>query len=354
MSQTPPGASQGVSGSLANCAGTPAPSPPPESPSSPQPAAGRNPRRAGRRALLAALALVLVGLVGLELLTRFWLRMGDPPLYMSDPQCEYRMVPSRSYERLRARTTYNAWSMRATPDVAKAKSDPKERRILVFGDSVLNGGPWTDDAALATCLVANQLKSLTGRPTVVANISAGGWSPGNMLGYARKFGLFDADTIVIVLNNGDAFDHPTFRPLGRDFPTTTPLLALQEVAFRYLPNWLETRLGGAAGTVTDLHDANPKAIDSLRELAAMAKAGGARLAAVLHPTRSEVKGGAKPGTSILQRELAALGIVTVDARSMFANALDAGLQPYRDDVHPNREGQEVLAAALREAIDNAR
>ncbi len=354
MSQTPPGASQGVSESPAERGLAPSPPPPLDSAPSPQQAAPPHARRAGRRIALVGLVLALLGLVGLELLTRFWLRMGDPPLYMTDPQCEYLMVPSRSYDRLRAHTTYNAWSMRATPDFPKARSDPKERRILVFGDSVLNGGPWTDDAALATRMVAHQLRSLTGRATIVANISAGGWAPGNMLGYARKFGLFDADTIVIVLNNGDAFDHPMFRPLGRDFPTATPALALQEVACRYLPNWLESRLGGAAGTVTDLQEANPKAIDSLRELAAMAKASGARLAALLHPTRSEVRGGAKPGTTILQRELAALGIFTVDARAMFANALDAGLQPYRDDVHPNREGQEVLAAALREAIDYAR
>lgn len=354
MPQTPPGTSQGLSESRVGDADAPSTPPPVEPRLAPRPATPRRTRRTGRTVALAALALLLLGLVGLELLTRFWLRMGDPPLYMTDPQCEYLMVPSRSYDRLRAHTTYNAWSMRATPDFPKARTDTKERRILVFGDSVLNGGPWTDDAALATRMVANQLRSLTGRPTVVANISAGGWSPGNMLGYARKFGLFDADTIIIVLNNGDAFDHPTFRPLGRDFPTSTPALALQEVAFRYLPNWLESRLGGPAGTVTDLQDANPKAIDSLRELAAMAKASGARLAAVLHPTRSEVRGGAKPGTTFLQRELAGLGIVTIDARAMFANALDAGLQPYRDDVHPNREGQEVLAAALREAIDYAR
>ena len=346
MSETLPGTSQGVSESGAMGALSIAP-----------PAGSSLPakrRQRGRRALLATLALAVLGLVSAELLTRFWLHMGDPPLYMSDPQCEYLMVPSRTYHRFWYRSTYNAWSMRATPDFPKAKGDPKERRILVFGDSVLNGGPQTDDSALATRMVAAQLKSLTGRPTIVANISAGGWSPGNMLGYAKKFGLFEADTVVIVLNNGDAFDHPSFRPLGRDFPTSTPVLALQEVFFRYIPNWVETKLGGAAGTVTDLQVVNPKAVDSLRELAAMARASGARVAAVLHSTKSEILQGAKPGTTILMRELGVLGIVTVDGRAMFANAIDAGMRPYRDDVHPSREGQEVLAVALREAINSAR
>ena len=130
MPQTPPGTSQGLSESRVGDADAPSTPPPVEPRLAPRPATPRRTRRTGRTVALAALALLLLGLVGLELLTRFWLRMGDPPLYMTDPQCEYLMVPSRSYDRLRAHTTYNAWSMRATPDFPKAKSDPNEKAVL--------------------------------------------------------------------------------------------------------------------------------------------------------------------------------------------------------------------------------
>ncbi len=317
--------------------------------------ASPRPRRRRKRFLIASALAALLLLVAAECLLRFWLRLGDPPLYMADARCEYRMVPSRSYLRFNARSTYNAYGMRATPDFPERKANPAERRILVFGDSVVNGGPQTDDGFIATRMVAAQLSTLTGRPTIVANISAGGWSPGHMRGYAQAFGLFDSDTVIIVLNNGDAFDHPAHgRPLGRDFPTATPLFALQEVAFRYIPNWLETKLGGAAGTVTDKPEANPQAIEALRDLAALAREKGAKVAALLHPTRSEVLRGPKPGTTALVNELAALGIATVDARPVFANAMEAGIAPYRDDVHPSRDGQGALAGALREAIAAAR
>ncbi|MFN0010186.1 MAG: GDSL-type esterase/lipase family protein [Phycisphaerales bacterium] len=310
-------------------------------------------RRWLRRALVAASLLGIIALVSAELVARFLLRMGDPPLYRADAQCEYLMVPSRSYFRFRFTSTYNAWSMRATPDFAEEKGSPEERRILVFGDSVVNGGPQTDDKALATTLIPAQLQSLSGRPTIVANVSAGGWSPGNMLGYAKKFGFFDADVVVIVLNNGDAFDHPSFRPLGRDFPTRTPALALQEVFLRYIPNYLDTKFG-KAGTVSDQPEANPRALAALVELVALARASGAKVAAVLHPTKTEITAGPKPGTKFLTQALADAAVPVVDARPFFANGVDAGVRPYRDDVHPSRDGQAVLAAALRQAITQAR
>src|SRR5262245_27047598 len=75
------------------------------------PAAPRRKRRY-RRLLAWAGVLFLLALVAAELFARFYLHLGDPPLYMADKEIEYLMVPSRTYHRFNAVSHYNRWSMR--------------------------------------------------------------------------------------------------------------------------------------------------------------------------------------------------------------------------------------------------
>jgi hypothetical protein len=81
---------------------------------------------------------------GVEGLARFQLGLGDPPLTIIDETIEYRFAPGH-YRRFGNTVSYNAYSMRsdALPDAAT-------HRVLVAGDSVVNGGAQTDQTETIT------------------------------------------------------------------------------------------------------------------------------------------------------------------------------------------------------------
>src|SRR5262245_23618663 len=165
---------------------------------------------------------LLAGVVALELIARFALGLGTPPLSIRHPTIEYMFAPDQDCMRFGNHFQTNAWGMRSPP-FASQKLDPNEFRVMVFGDSVINGGNLTDQADLATSIVATQLERQLNRPVVVGNISAGSWGPGNWLAYAEEYGFFDADCVLLVLGSGDAGDCPEFLPLNTDtHPTTAP------------------------------------------------------------------------------------------------------------------------------------
>src|ERR1700685_355224 len=83
--------------------------------------------------------LVVVGLLSAELLCRFAIGLGDPPLYQADGQMEYLLQPSRTYYRFHHRFSVNQYGMRADNFPPK-KSSPNELRVMVVGDSIIYGG----------------------------------------------------------------------------------------------------------------------------------------------------------------------------------------------------------------------
>ncbi|HEX2973620.1 MAG TPA: hypothetical protein VHP11_14895, partial [Tepidisphaeraceae bacterium] len=164
----------------------------------------RRPKRLRRMVGVVAMGLVGLLVVG-EGIARFGLGLGDPPLSIADPQIEYLFKPSMSYRRFGRHISFNAYSMRSGPTTQK-KTDPGEVRVLVVGDSVVYGGVQSDDSEIATTLLEPRLRDVLHRPVYVGNISAGSWGPPNMLAYARRFGWFDADVVVIVLSSDDYCD----------------------------------------------------------------------------------------------------------------------------------------------------
>lgn len=112
-----------------------------------------------RRLLKLSAILAVLTLVGGELFARWVLGLGTPPLSMTHPSIEYLYQPSQDVRRFGNRILINAYGMRS-PDFPAHKQDPDERRIMVFGDSVLNGGAQTDHEALATSILSRQLAEI--------------------------------------------------------------------------------------------------------------------------------------------------------------------------------------------------
>ena len=123
-----------------------------------------------RRSKLAGIFL-FASVALLELFARFGLGLGDPPLTQRDPGINYLFVPG-TYHRFGNTIHYNSFSMRAD-EISPTKQNPDELRVLVMGDSVLNGGALTDDHDLATFIAQKKLSELLGRPVWVATSPPG-------------------------------------------------------------------------------------------------------------------------------------------------------------------------------------
>lgn len=297
-------------------------------------------------------------LVAAELVARFYLGLGDPPLSMADPDIEYLFRPNQEVRRFGNRIHYNAWSMRSD-DFPQKKADPNEVRVLVLGDSVINGGALTDQAAIATEILQAKLRAQLHRPVVVGNVSAGSWGPGNLLAYARRFGFFGADVVVIVLSSHDYSDVPTFKPVvgvQREFPDSRPMLALEEGVTRYLL----PRLGvGGEPNAGVPEDAPPdpkdiqKATSAITELIDLAKESGASVIVAQHFEPRELSGTALPGHDAILQLAQRAGLEVVQLGPAEKASLDRGENPYRDNIHPNEAGQRVIAEALFRPIVEA-
>jgi hypothetical protein len=307
----------------------------------------------GRRRLAAIWLVATASLVAVtEVACRLVLGLGDPPLSISDPEIEYLFKPSSTYHRFGHLVRYNAFSMRSE-DFPARKADPSELRVLVIGDSVVNGGVQTDQSELATSLLQAGLARRFERTVHVGNISAGSWGPPNQLAYMKRFGWFDADVTVLVFSSHDSADAPTFEPVvgvSPDFPDRKPLLAMTEAVMRYLPRYLPREATAAPPpppTEADLR----WCLDSVCELVRSGRAAGSEVFVALYLDRMEASTGRlEAGHDLLAARAEACGAKVVELGPLFQEALRRGEDPYRDSIHPNARGQRLIVQAIEPLV----
>jgi len=300
-----------------------------------------------RRRLLWIVGGVVVFLLIIgELTCRWWFGLGDPPLYQAHPDIEYLLQPSQRRHRFGNVIAINQWSMRSE-EFPQRKTDPRELRILVLGDSVIHGGAFTDQAALATSKLQARLAEALQIPVVVGNAAAGSWGPPNMLAYVKAFGVFDADIVIVVVGSEDYGDVPTFAPLGPEHPQRSPRFALQEAFQRYVPRLIAYR------GVNEAPPSNPSAkdvlnsMDALRELLDTIKLSGAKALVALHAERTEVlQMNFKLGAQAIASVAASRQTPVIQMSDEFVKMMGRRVEPYRDWIHPNEHGQSAIAECL--------
>lgn len=312
-----------------------------------------------RKRLLFSLAGVVALVVATESFARYRLGLGDPPLSMSDLDTAYLFRANQTCRRFGNLIHYNAYSMRSD-DFPARKSRRDEFRVMVIGDSVINGGAQTDQSQLCTSILQKELSQKLNRPVVVGNISAGGWGPLNEWPYIRKHGLFDADVVVIVLSSHDASSpFPTRAIAGADpsFPDHKPWCATWEAITRYLPKYLPAlgKAGSNEGFSEGVDD--PKVVDqciaSIRSMLHTAKSVEAKVYVALHWTQKELakaretRNWQPKGHAILAAAAQEAGAVVVDLYECEATGKPT---TYRDDIHLSAEGQKLLAGTLKDAV----
>lgn len=300
-----------------------------------------------RQRWIAALSLGLL-LVVLEWFCRARLGLGDPPLSRADPQIEYLFVGPRVYHRFGHTIEYNEFSQR-THAISARRSDPRELRILVCGDSVINGGALTDQSELATTLLEQRLARDFQRPATVMNISAGSWGPPNYWAYLQRYGFFEADALVVVVSSHDFADAPTFTPVvgvDPDYPDKSPTFALEEALTRYLPRYLPHFHSGPVWVPAITQGEIDQAMGAFNDLVAAAQGRHLPLIVAQHLEQAERGKPESEGHAAFRKAAEAKQVRLVQLGDAYDAAIKAGKQPYRDNIHPNAVGQSLMAEAI--------
>ena len=310
-----------------------------------------------RKLFIWVLITVVLTLGGGELFARYYFGLGTPPLYVADPKIEYMFKPDQDIYRFGNHIVINHYGMRSVPFASH--STKNELRLMAFGDSVLNGGSQTDHAELATTVLQGRLASITNSKVVVGNISAGSWGPGNWLAYANEYGFFDADVVILVISSHDYADNPTFESLNPNtYPTEKPLSALAEGISRYLPRYLPL-FASSENTNESNHFAKHAAEEETKGLAdlsiflALARNSSKQILVFQHWTKEEIeKSEADPGNERIREICESIGISPIQLMPYFLQSMQSGANPYRDNIHANQTGQQLIAEAVLENLPN--
>lgn len=296
---------------------------------------------------IALLALVATG----EGVARYGLGLGDPPLIVRDAKIDYLFRPDMTYKRFGNRIAYNSVSMRAREP--RRPPSACELRVLVLGDSIINGGSETDQKALATSIAEAVLASELKRDIWIGNVSAGGWGPDNLKAYIEKFGLFEAHAVVLVVNTLDIVQTMEFAPdLGAQFPTHKPASALLEGMTRYLPRYLPFHIEPVKDGAPEAPQTSAigQSEEALTWLLAKARSRGVTPLVIHHKMNDETS--TLPPDDWRGAASAKLRAVAGDTG---ADYLDFGAvthqgrtrdRAYRDYIHLTIEGQALLAETM--------
>ncbi|WP_247237378.1 hypothetical protein [Telluribacter sp. SYSU D00476] len=142
----------------------------------------------------------LIGLVVVELILR-WQGLHNVPLFREDLNYEYIQKSNQDVLIYRNRYFTNSLGMRSMP------IDSAKKKILLIGDSILNGGNQVSHDNLASTLIEARLNKLYAPDSFqTLNISAGSWGPDNGMAFIKKHGHFNPRMICLVFNSHDAGD----------------------------------------------------------------------------------------------------------------------------------------------------
>lgn len=307
-----------------------------------------------RRKWLAVVVVVM--LASVELFARFYLGLGDPGLLQTHPTIEYYFKPNQVAHPFGNLFRTNRYGMRSD-DFDPRKTRPRELRVLVFGDSVVNGGNLTDHSRLATTLLQDRLARKLQRPVVVGNVSAGSWGPPNQLAYIKQFGFLDADVAIFVLSSSDSSDAPTFEPLNPlTHPTSAPFSAAWEGMTRYLPRYWHS--GASLEPVPApavLAAINPRDVEvsiaAEREFLRLAVSSGLTTLVLQHWEASELSSQHPEfGHDEIQHAAEESGVVVYQDAAVLRQYIARGLNPFRDNIHLNDIGQRAYADILLDMV----
>ncbi|HEY9803073.1 MAG TPA: SGNH/GDSL hydrolase family protein [Leptolyngbyaceae cyanobacterium] len=300
--------------------------------------------------------LMTVGLIGVEIGLRALFGFGNPLIYIGDEQIGYLLAPNQRTRRFGNRIEINEYSMRSG-SIAKTPA-PATLRVLFLGDSIVNGGWWTDQNNTISSLMTASLSSSTHdnyQQVEVLNASANSWGPRNELAYLQRFGNFHAQVVVLVINTDDLFaTAPTSLPVGRDrnYPDKKPPLALIEVWQRYVkkpqPNPELAALQKEAGDRVGIN------LNAIGKIAELTRQNNSQFLLVMTPLLRELGEPGPRDYEITARQrlkdfTQSQQITYIDFLPIF-NATNDFKALYQDHIHLNLQGNQVVNQEIERSL----
>lgn len=317
------------------------------------------------KVVLIILAVTAGLWAAIEVLLRVLLGFGNPLIYIADAECGYLLAPNQRVRRLGNWIEINEYSMR-TVAIAPLP-DPKTLRVLLLGDSVANGGWWTHQTDTISEIMARQLRvqvqhlasdaqlgsKVNYSDFEVLNASANSWGPRNQLAYIKRFCLFGAEVLVLLLNTDDLFaSAPNSAVVGRDrsYPDRQPRSATLELLSRYLLPAMPTRQLAAPRAETDVVGCNLEAIRQIQKIAVSANV---EFLLAVTPKRHEFGEGSGDWEVKARERLAELvereKITYIDFLPIFNCAAELPTL-YRDSIHLSPQGNQLVSKTISRQI----
>ncbi len=307
--------------------------------------------------MLIIILAVIVGLfVAIEVGLRSLFGFGNPLIYIDDEQIGYLLAPNQRTRRNGNRIEINHYSMRG--EAIQQTPAPSTLRVLLLGDSIANGGWWTDQnntiSSLMQCSLATARLEKIQRIEVL-NASANSWGPRNELAYLERFGSFNAQAIVLIINTDDLFATvPTSLPVGRDrnYPDKKPPLALVEVYQRYIqkpkpiPEMEAVQKEGGDRVGVNL--------EAIRKIQALTHQANSKFLLVMTPLLREIGSPGSREYEIKARQrlnefTKAQQIRYVDFLPIF-NSTNDPKSLYHDHIHLNLQGNQLVSKVIKQNL----
>ncbi|MEG3897576.1 MULTISPECIES: SGNH/GDSL hydrolase family protein [unclassified Microcoleus] len=317
------------------------------------------------KVVLIILAVTAGLWAAIEVLLRVLLGFGNPLIYIADAECGYLLAPNQRVRRLGNRIEINEYSMRTVAIAPLA--DPETLRVLLLGDSVANGGWWTHQTDTISEIMARQLRlqvqhlasdaqissQVNYSDFEVLNASANSWGPRNQLAYAKRFGVFGAKALVLLLNTDDLFaSAPCALVVGRDrsYPDRKPRSAALELLSRYLLPAMPPRQLAAPWTESDVVGCN---LEAMRQIQKIAVSANVEFLLAVTPKRDELGEGSRDWEVKARERLAELveteKITYIDFLPIFNCAAELPTL-YRDSIHLSPQGNQLVSKTISRQI----
>ncbi|MEM8831918.1 MAG: hypothetical protein AAGE96_21570 [Cyanobacteria bacterium P01_G01_bin.19] len=203
-------------------------------------------------------------------------------------------------------------------------------------------------------LLADELRKAEDKPWEVLNAATNSWGPRNELAYLQQYGLFDTDTLVLVINTDDLYaTKPISLVVGRSYsyPDKPPGLALIELYQLYLapprqiPELEELRNQRKQNLIDNLA--------AIREIKAIAAKSNIQFILALTPLLSELQTGSTPEETEARNKLQQLVAAEEIEYQDFLQIWSDFPQPeslYRDRIHPSPQGNTKIIDRLASII----
>jgi hypothetical protein len=289
-------------------------------------------------------AVLILVIAGVEIGLRSRFGFGNPLLYIADPNIGYLLAPNQKTRRFGNQISVNQYSMRS-PEFSPQRP-AQTFRVLLLGDSIANGGWWTDQRQTISALLQQQLPN-----SEVLNASANSWGPRNELAYLQKFGSFESQVVVLLINTDDLFaTAPTSAPVGRDrnYPDRLPGSAIEEVLNRYVLKTQPPETPKEGGDRVGIN------LEAIQQIQTMVSQNGGRLILAITPLLREVGTPGSRDYEIKARQrlkdfTEKLNLPLIDFLPQF-NQQDNIKEIYQDHIHFNLKGNQHIAQTLMDVI----